>query len=508
MEQRLHLFAPLRTHKRVQFIDHHTLSRPGKRRDHRSLVHEKGFQGLWRNDQNAGHLFQEFLLSRCRYIPMPAQHRQIQQFAKWREPLCLIVDKATPLTNAGEDILAAARRCANELDGGVLPIQGPPGSGKTYIGARVIVDLVRSGKKVGVTAVSHTVVRNLLDEVVRAAAAEGVLVTALQKVAEMSNPCPAGIVEVTTNDRPIAALRNREANVVGGTAWLWSRSDYANAVDVLVVDEAGQMSLANVLAVGQAARSIVLLGDPQQLDQPTQGAHPVGTDASALAHLLGNRETIPEDRGLFLSETWRLHPAICGFISEVFYEGRLTPHEGLDRQRVDGHTSLGPAGLWLVLIDHSGNTTSAEEEVEQIAQIVDLLLQPTVRWTDLNGSTRPMTRDDILVVAPYNAQVAALSARLSVRVGTVDRFQGQESAVVIYSLTSSSPEDAPRGMEFLYSRNRLNVALSRARAIAVIVGSAKLFEPDCNTPRQMHLANALCKFREVATNVQPEAIHR
>jgi uncharacterized protein len=411
----------------------------------------------------------------------------------------------TALTTTGEDILAAAKRCANELDCGVLPIQGPPGSGKTYIGARIIVDLVRRGKRVGVTAGGHTVIRNLLDEVVRAGAAEHIPVAVMQRVPEVSTPSPVGIEEATTNDRPIGALQGREANVVGGTAWLWSRNDYANAVDVIVVDEAGQMSLANVLAVSQAAKNIILLGDPQQLDQPTQGSHPLGTDASALAHLLGNRETIPEGRGLFLSETWRLHPAICDFISEVFYEGRLAPHEGLDRQRVDGHAWLGPAGLWLIPMDHHGNTIIAEEEVDQIGQIVDSLLQPSVTWTDHSGNTRPITREDILVVAPYNAQVAALTARLPVRIGTVDKFQGQEAAVVIYSLTTSSPEDAPRGMEFLFSRNRLNVALSRARAIGVIVGSAKLFEPDCHTPRQMQLANALCRFREIA-NVQPRAL--
>ena len=413
--------------------------------------------------------------------------------------------RATPLRNAGEDILLAARRCANELEGGVLPIQGPPGSGKTYIGARIIVDLVRRGKRVGVTAGSHTVIRNLLDEVVRAGAAERIPVAVMQRVPEVSTPSPVGIGEAITNDRPIGALQGREANVVGGTAWLWSRNDYANAVDVIVVDEAGQMSLANVLAVSQAATNIILLGDPQQLDQPTQGSHPLGTDASALAHLLKNRETIPEGRGLFLSETWRLHPAICDFISEVFYEGRLAPHEGLDRQRVDGHAWLGPAGLWLIPMDHHGNTINAEEEVDQIGQIVDSLLQPSVTWTDQTGNTRSMTREDILVVAPYNAQVAALTARLPVRIGTVDKFQGQEAAVVIYSLTTSSPEDAPRGMEFLFSRNRLNVALSRARAIGVIVGSEKLFEPDCHTPRQMQLANALCRFREIA-NVQPRAL--
>jgi uncharacterized protein len=248
-----------------------------------------------------------------------------------------------------------------------------------------------------------------------------------------------------------------------------------------------------------------LLGDPQQLDQPTQGSHPLGADSSALAHLLGDHQTIPPDRGLFLSETWRLHPSICGFTSEVFYEQRLASHDGLAQQRIGGHAWLGPAGLWYVPVRHHGNTNSASEEVERIAQVVESLLQVGVTWTNQRGETRQLTTADILVVAPYNAQVADLTARLGVRVGTVDKFQGQEAPVVIYSLTTSSPEDAPRGMEFLYSRNRLNVATSRARAIAVVVGSPLLFEPDCHTPRQMQLANALCRFRELATSVRTDA---
>jgi uncharacterized protein len=200
-----------------------------------------------------------------------------------------------------------------------------------------------------------------------------------------------------------------------------------------------------------------------------------------------------------LSETWRLHPSICDFTSEVFYEQRLAPHDGLALQRVDGHAWLGPAGLWYVPIAHHANTNSAREEVEQIAQIVTSLLQPTVTWTDKEGQNRPLIPADILVVAPYNAQVADLTARLGVRVGTVDKFQGRQAPVVVYSLTTSSPEDAPRGMEFLYSRNRLNVATSRAKAIAIIVGSPQLFEPNCHSPRQMQLANALCRYRELAT---------
>ena len=407
----------------------------------------------------------------------------------------------TPLVDPHGDIISTAKRCASETDHGVLPIQGPPGSGKTYIGARIIVDLVRRGKKVGVTAVSHAVIRNLLDEVVRAAREEHLAISITQKVPALSNPKPNGINEVTTNDRPLAGLQTRQVNVVGGTAWMWSREDYVNSVDTLVVDEAGQMSLANVLAVGQAAENIILLGDPQQLDQPTQGSHPQGTDVSALAHVLGDHATIPPDHGLFLPETWRLHPSICNFTSEFFYEQRLAPREGLSLQRVDGHPFLGPAGLWYIPVSHHGNTNTATEEVERVAQIVASLLQPGITWTDRAGQPRPLSAADILVVAPYNAQVADLAARLGVRVGTVDKFQGQEAPIVIYSLTTSNPEDAPRGMEFLYSRNRLNVATSRARAIAIVVGSSELFEPRCHTPRQMQLANALCRYRELATTL-------
>jgi uncharacterized protein len=404
----------------------------------------------------------------------------------------------TPLMGPQEDALVAAKRCGQELCAGVLPIQGPPGSGKTYIGARIIVDLVRSGKKVGVTAVSHAVIRHLLEEVVRAGTEAAVPINIMDRVPAVGDPPPIGISDVTANGRIFEALAANEVNVVGGTAWLWSREDARSCVDVLVVDEAGQMSLANVLAVGQAAQNIILLGDPQQLDQPTQGSHPIGADLSALAHLLGENQTIPADRGLFLSRTWRLHPDICAFTSEVFYEGRLISRDGLGQQRITGHRWLGPAGLWFVPVEHRGNTNCAVEEVACIEELVNSLLEPGVTWSDQSGNEQPLTANDILVVAPYNAQVVALTSRLRCRVGTVDKFQGQEAPVAIYSLTTSTPEDAPRGMEFLYSLNRLNVATSRARAIAIVVGSSLLFEPDCRSPRQMQFANALCRFRELA----------
>jgi uncharacterized protein len=276
-------------------------------------------------------------------------------------------------------------------------------------------------------------------------------------------------------------------------------------VDVLFVDEAGQMSLASVLAASQGARNVVLLGDPQQLEQPQQASHPEGTDLSALQHILGEHKTIPGDRGIFLPETWRLAPSICAFTSEVFYEGRLHSRAGLARQALVGTEPFEGAGLWVVKVPHEGNQNSSSEEVEAVDRIVGGLLRDGARWVGPDGAERAMTPDDILVVAPYNSQVALLGERLAprgVRVGTVDRFQGQEAPVVIYSLATSSPEDAPRGMEFLYSLNRLNVATSRTRCACILVASPRLFEPECKSPRQMQLANAICRYVEMAKVVE------
>jgi len=247
----------------------------------------------------------------------------------------------------------------------------------------------------------------------------------------------------------------------------------------------------------------VLLGDPQQLDQPQKGSHPEGVNVSALAHLLGDHQTIPEDRGIFLPVTWRLAPSLCAFTSELFYERKLTSKPGLQHQRIIGVGAgeLDGSGLRVVEVAHSGNRNSSMEEVEAIARIVERLTAAGVRWVDEEGVKRQMTGADVLVVAPYNAQVVRLAERLaatSARVGTVDKFQGQQAPVVIYSMATSRPEDAPRGMEFLYSLNRLNVATSRAKCLAILVASPRLFEPECRTPRQMKLANALCRYREMA----------
>jgi uncharacterized protein len=406
-----------------------------------------------------------------------------------------VTDDHGELTEAAKDLIARLPK-----EPSVLPVQGPPGSGKTYTGARMIVELVRQGYRVGITAVSHKVITHLLSQVCTVARKSGVQLRAVQK-SEETEGCNDPAVELVDDNQAIFdALSQGEAQVGAGTAWLWAREEMMNSVDVLFIDEAAQMSLAFMLAVSQAATSSVLLGDPQQLNQPQKGVHPPGADGSAFDHILHGRATIAPEEGLFLGETYRLHPDVCDFISELFYEGRLKPRPENEKQRINTEGLLDGTGLRFVPVLHSGNQNESEEEVERISDLISGLLSKRSAWTNKHDETRELTLADILIVAPYNAQVAALRKRLppGARVGTVDKFQGQEAPIVLYSMTTSSPEDAPRGMEFLYSLNRLNVAVSRARCIAVIVASTILFKVECKTLLQIELANAFCRYLEKA----------
>jgi uncharacterized protein len=272
----------------------------------------------------------------------------------------------------------------------------------------------------------------------------------------------------------------------------------ANSVDVLFVDEAGQKSLADVLAVSGATTQLVLLGDPQQLAQPSKGSHPDGAEVSALEHVLGGEATMPSDLGWFLEWTYRMHPKVCEFVSEVAYQGRLhpAPGEGLERQSVDSS-----AGLRNVPVVHAGNRSWSAAEVTAVDKLVRNLVGK--EWTDRFGNTRKLEFDDVLIVTPYNAQVAKLTAALpeGARVGTVDKFQGQQAPVTIYSMATSSADDVPRSMEFLYDLHRLNVAVSRAMALSVVVCSSELLRVQCRTPKQLQLANALCRFAASSVGV-------
>ena len=264
-----------------------------------------------------------------------------------------------------------------------------------------------------------------------------------------------------------------------------------------MIDEAGQVSLADALAMATAARNVILLGDPLQLAQVSQGTHPPGTGASVLEHLLGDHATIPPDKGVFLERTRRMHPDVCRFISEVVYESRLEGIPELARQA----TAFG-TGLRFRPVDHLGNASASMEEAEAVAAKIRRMVGGS--WTDRAGQTQPLRQKDFMVVAPYNAQVRRLREALwaaglaDVPVGTVDKFQGREAPVVFYSMATSSAEDVPRTLEFLFSRNRLNVAVSRAMCLAFVVANRWLLESRARTVEQMRLINALCRFVDLA----------
>ena len=434
----------------------------------------------------------------------------------WRAARDLLLRRApragqaqdAPLLMPGEVELAAARRLAVALDRTTLAIQGPPGSGKTYTGARMIVALVEAGKRVGITANSHKVIGNFIGAVRDAARDAGIEVRIGQKITEDGQGVDLDDVVVTRDNAVVRdGLRDGTFDVVGGTSWLWASDNSDDIVDVLFVDEAGQVALANVLAIAGAAASIVLLGDPQQLDQPLQGSHPPGAERSALAHLLDGHATIPDALGLFLEHTYRLHPEVARFTSDAFYEGRLESRPDLERQRVIGPAPLGGSGLRYIETFHAGADSVSRTEALQVAGVVRALVESGSSWVDRHGVEHPIGYGDVLVVAPYNAQVGQIASLLppGARIGTVDKFQGQEAAISVYSMTSSSPEDAPRGMAFLYSRHRLNVATSRARCVSIVVAEPALLRVRARTPEQMRLANALCQFVEHARGADQRA---
>lgn len=403
----------------------------------------------------------------------------------------------------GESATQQVRRVGAGMSGQVLAVQGPPGSGKTYAGQHLIADLLDAGLRVGVTAPSHSVIGELMRKTGR---------PGLRKIGGKDHlpeqPEPDDPVALVADNATVEqALASGSTRLVGGTAWLWARAEMRAAVDVLVIDEAGQFSLANALAVAQAAGSVVLLGDPQQLAAPSSATHPYGAGVSVLEHLLDGAEVVPPDRGVFLDRTWRMHPEITRFVSTMSYADQLSTAPGREVQRVLGVPLLQGSGLRWVPVLHDGHSCDNPLEARVVADLVHRVLDGS--WVDDHARTLDLTPRDVLVVAPYNAHVALVSSAVDaavgagVQVGTVDKFQGREAAVVIYTLASSSAGDAPRGIDFLYDTHRLNVAVSRARALAIIVGSPRLLEAPVHTPEQLRAVNALCRFVDAAEQVSP-----
>ncbi len=404
----------------------------------------------------------------------------------------LLGRKLPKLKKPGETVfdqssVSAVSGYIGTMDGTHLVIQGPPGTGKTTLAAKVIAALVKDGKSVAVTSNSHSAINNLLGAAYKNTVDSGTAVNCV--VVKPSEDLPKGIKVLARSED----LDSSVHKLAGGTAWLFGRAAQTAQWDYLFVDEASQVSLADTVAAGGCARNIVLLGDQMQLPQPVEGIHPGDSGVSALDYLMQGQATVPSTQGVFLGLTYRMHPDVCRPISEGVYEGRLqsAEHCGIQRLQLQpgADSALKETGIVYVPVSHEHCSQSSPKEVNRIDDIYKSLLRQS--WTTRDGSTKQLTAEDILLVAPYRAQVRELRRKLgdTARVGTVDKFQGQEAAVVIFSMTASDVEEIPRGLDFLFSKNRLNVAISRAKCLAIVVASPELRTISCGKIEEMPLLN-------------------
>ena len=401
------------------------------------------------------------------------------------------------LVEKGISIVERMERAVNGMQSTVLMVQGPPGTGKTYVSARVMLSLVQQGYRVAVSSNSHEAIRNLLIGCHNASGEFPEKPSIVHKVSGRPKHPERTPYHLATSNDDINLFKS---DIVGGTAWLFCRQEMISEFDYLFVDEAGQVSLANLFGMSLCAKNIVMIGDPCQLPQVIQASHPEPANLSCLEWMLGSNRLVKPEEGIFLGETWRMHPALCEYISAQFYEGRLFPHPDTANQSILAQ-SMPHSGAYLVPVDHpEPRMQECEEEGRALQIVIDHLLSGA--WTDRHGDTKPMGPEDIIVVAPFNAQVNMLRKMLpdSIRVGTVDKFQGQEAAVALVSMTSTSTEEAPRGMDFLLSRERINVALSRGKALSLVFASPQLLTSSCKTAHQIRLVNALCALETLNLN--------
>ncbi|PWV55098.1 TM0106 family RecB-like putative nuclease [Nocardiopsis sp. L17-MgMaSL7] len=415
------------------------------------------------------------------------------------------------------DLISAAITAVDRLDHSYLAVQGPPGAGKTYLAAQLITHLIKEGRSVGVCSTGHKAVENVMAAALRAAAHQGLEVAAAKRP-RGGKKDPDAPWEQPSSQKVLANWRTKRAAqgqpvLIGGTAWGMSGADtIADPLDVLIIDEAGQFALADTLAVSASAHNLVLLGDPQQLPQVVQGVHTEGADASALQHLMGEDAIIDPALGYFLDQTRRMHPHVCAPVSDLSYQGRLQAHPTTAHRTLGTPTApskLDP-GVYTLPVHHTGRTTHSPEEVQAVVAAARHLVTEHVT-TDPDQGPRPLTGHDILVVAPYNLQVRTLRQALAhaqedtpalegVRVGTVDKFQGQEAAAVLCSMTTSDAAETSRGPSFVLDRNRLNVALSRAQVLALVVHSPDLLT---TAPRTIDELRLLAAFTGLVTAARP-----
>lgn len=401
-----------------------------------------------------------------------------------------------------KDLLKELVKLVKNMQSTTLTIQGPPGAGKTYSSAVVILSLIASGKKVGITSNSHKAIINLINKVIELQKKEPLkILRANSNYEEIDENSFVTWVERNPEAIPLVS----EHNLICGTAWLFSNSqmtEKGNKLDYLFVDEAGQVSIAYLVGMSRSTDNIVLMGDQQQLEQPTQGVHPGKSGLSCLQYFLQGKATIPDDMGVFLPETWRMHPDVNEVISEMVYENKLktvghTKNRVVKTEGADVHYIKKESGVIFISEDHYGNSQTSSEEIRVIKKIVNELIGR--KLTDKNGNlTRVIREEDILIVAPYNLQVNNLRKALGpkFRIASVDKFQGQEAPISIVSMCTSTFEESGsrRGLDFVLSTNRLNVAISRAESLSIVVGTKELAITPVKTIDDMKLVNFYCRI--------------
>ena len=416
------------------------------------------------------------------------------------------VKQESPIINSNDLEKEIPKNILN-LKNSYIVLQGPPGTGKTYQAANAIVKLIQQGKKVGVSAHSHKVIHNLLDRIEKTAIEKKVEFKGLKKGGRKEEHIYKGKF-INTPEKAqdpffISALKDKEIQLHAGTVYHFAKGYFDNKLDYLFVDEAGQVSLANLIAMGRAGKNLILIGDQMQLSQPTKGAHPGNSGQSALEYLLEERDTIPTNMGIFIDVTRRLHPNLNSFISSNFYDDRLKHHKLTEKRELifpEKDKSFQKPGIYYLPIQHQDCSQQSNEEGEMVNKLYKKFLK--IKFKDEKGNTKKITVNDILTVSPYNVQVNYLKSILpkDSKVGTIDKFQGQEAPIVIISMTTSDPENLSRHLEFFYSRNRLNVAISRAQCLSLVIMNPELFRLDCSKVSQIKLVNTLLKLNHFKTN--------
>ncbi len=423
-----------------------------------------------------------------------------------REPEIRGRKSGTPIVDSPDVVKIA--HAIGRMENTTLCIQGPPGCGKTYVATHTIVELLRQGKRVGIASNSHKAIEHLMEKVVEHAAETNTSIRAMKVGGSKVNTIKERLLkveQVKSAGQFFAKDDARQYNLVAGTAWCFSHEGATGAFDYLFIDEAGQVCLANVVSMSRSADNLILLGDQMQLEQPVEGSHPGDSGKSSLEYILQEHATVPDNFGIFLGTTYRMHPDVCSVISDAVYESRIQPHSQTSKQIIGfSNSSVAEriakvSGIVWVPVEHIGNSQASDEEVDRIdALMKDLRL---CTYTDKDGNTKPVTLNDILIVAPYNMQVRKIANRISgAQVASVDKFQGREAPIVILSMCASDAGSSPRGMDFLFSMSRLNVAISRAQSIAFVVGNPNLTKTSCSTLSQMKLLNFFCQIVDAGKN--------